>query len=398
MRRRKMGGRFYLRGSRFYADLRDYSDVGGKQEALIPPGRTRATTDRDEAAALVVQRIKALKEMRKRGDAADTDNNPTFEDYARYHLLAKAHARRSATIERDERSLSKVLEFFVDLLKMPRVRLSHVTVERLTKYVEWRRVQPGRHGRTISAQTQLHELHALSNLFKRAVAEGKAVENPVQRLIEKPKIERDEAVYLEPGESARLLAVAKELDEKGEYVAVPFLYPLIATYLYTGGRPDEVRGLEIEDIDFERGVVLFRKNQWRQLKRAWSKRTVPLWPALHAALGAYIGDRREGLLFPARDGKMIRDFRSRLDAAVRDAQIEKRVTPKTFRHTYTATRLQTTDNGMPVSIWHVACELGHRDTNLIERTYGHLLGVRDRDSVVEYREAKVLLHQRSRSA
>ena len=95
---------------------------------------------------------------------------------------------------------------------------------------------------------------------------------------------------------------------------------------------------------------------------------------------------------------MIRDFRSRLDAAVREAQIEKRVTPKTFRHTYTATRLQTTDNGMPVSIWQVACELGHRDTNLIERTYGHLLDVRDRDSVVEYREAKVLLHQRSRSA
>ena len=82
---------------------------------------------------------------------------------------------------------------------------------------------------------------------------------------------------------------------------------------------------------------------------------------------------------------MIRDIRSRLGAATAMAKIDKDVTPNTFRHTFTASRLQTTDNGMPVQ---VACELGHRDTKLIESTYGHLLKVRDQPMVVEYREAR----------
>ncbi|MCH7778268.1 MAG: hypothetical protein IH878_17320 [Gemmatimonadetes bacterium] len=91
----------------------------------------------------------------------------------RYHLRAKASARRSSTLERDERSLSKILEFFTEREGLSNVRLSQITVERLTKYLQWRRVQPGRKGRTIAAQTLLHELHALSNPFERAVAQGK---------------------------------------------------------------------------------------------------------------------------------------------------------------------------------------------------------------------------------
>ncbi len=157
-------------------------------------------------------------------------------------------------------------------------------------------------------------------------------------------------------------------------------------------------GLEVRDIDLKNKVVIFRPNRWRQLKRSWSKRTVPLWPDLRNVLREYIGSRREGLLFPTRDGNMIRDIRSRLSAAAAMAKIDKHVTPNTFRHTFTASRLQTTDNGMPVSVWQVACELGHRDTKLIESTYGHLLKVRDRSTVVEYREAKVLQHRAARRA
>ena len=71
------------------------------------------------------------------------------------------------------------------------------------------------------------------------------------------------------------------------------------------------------------------------------------------------------------------------------------MTPRTFRHSYTATRLQTTDNGKPVSVWQVASELGHRHIDLIESSYGHLLNTRDRASVVAYREAKVLNHQKA---
>jgi len=64
------------------------------------------------------------------------------------------------------------------------------------------------------------------------------------------------------------------------------------------------------------------------------------------------------------------------------------------RHTYASARLYTVEGGAPVSVWDVACELGHRDTKMIEEVYGHALRDRDRrgprGAVVEYVAAKVL--------
>jgi hypothetical protein len=48
------------------------------------------------------------------------------------------------------------------------------------------------------------------------------------------------------------------------------------------------------------------------------------------------------------------------------------------------------DGGAPISVFAVLRELGHRSIDLIETTYGHLLDVRNRSSVVEYRETEVV--------
>ena len=387
---RRREGRLYQRGTRYYADFRDYAEVGGKQEALIPRGRSRATEDRDEATELLAARLRDLKAGRKRGEVVGrNDVNPTLAEYAHHHLNAKAQVRRIATVERDERALRQILNYFRETLRRETVRLGDLTVVRLTTYIAGRGGQPGRHGKTISAQTLLHELHALGNLFERAIREGMADENPVRRLLDLPRVERTEAVYLEPGEAARLLKMARELDVPPHQNASRMLHPLVATLLLTGGRRSEVLGLEVQDVDFDRSLVRFRQNAWRKLKSRWATRTVPLWPQLAAVLLEHCGERTSGLLFRGRDGGMLRDFRHRLDAAVARAAIEKRVTPHTLRHTYTAQRLQTTDHGQPISLYTVACELGHRDVSLIERTYGHLLATRDRLPVVEYREADV---------
>ncbi len=95
-------------------------------------------------------------------------------------------------------------------------------------------------------------------------------------------------------------------------------------------------------------------------------------------------------LFPSSNGGMIKDLRGSLRAALKAAEIDKHVTLHSLRHTYTAARLQTTDGGVAVSVYTVMRELGHSTLSLIEATYGHLLDVRYRDSVVEYRETKVL--------
>jgi len=56
-----------------------------------------------------------------------------------------------------------------------------------------------------------------------------------------------------------------------------------------------------------------------------------------------------------------------------------------FRHTYCAARLQTLDQGAPVSFWTVGRELGHGGHSLVNRVYGHLGEVRHRSEQVEYR-------------
>ena len=58
---------------------------------------------------------------------------------------------------------------------------------------------------------------------------------------------------------------------------------------------------------------------------------------------------------------------------------------KAFRHTYCAARLQTFDQGAPVSTYTVARELGHESEAMVRRVYAHLGTIRHRSEMVEYR-------------
>jgi integrase len=83
---------------------------------------------------------------------------------------------------------------------------------------------------------------------------------------------------------------------------------------------------------------------------------------------------------------MIHDVRKALDAIATPAGWEQgEIRLHQLRHTYCAARLQTLDQGAPVSQFTVARELGHGGTSLVERVYGHLGSVRHRSEVVEYR-------------
>src|SRR5260370_40231286 len=96
-----------------------------------------------------------------------------------------------------------------------------------------------------------------------------------------------------------------------------FAYPLIATFLLTGGRESEVLGLEVRDVSTDRKIITFRPNRWRRLKTPTSFRAVPLWPQLAEILGAYLVQRLPArLLFPSfhtGDEAMVTDWRKLLD-------------------------------------------------------------------------------------
>lgn len=121
-------------------------------------------------------------------------------------------------------------------------------------------------------------------------------------------------------------------------------------------------------------------------------RRVPLWPGLERRLRTYIQGRPDltALLFPAERGGLLTDVSTSRQNAVDAAGITKRVTWHTLRHTYAATRLQTTDHGQPVTTFLVMKELGHGSLKPVEETYGHVQKRRARGEHVEYVEAEVV--------
>jgi hypothetical protein len=194
---------------------------------------------------------------------------------------------------------------------------------------------------------------------------------------------------------ARVLAGKEATDPFPEAVIG---YPLLATYLLTGGRESEVTGLELDDVSLDRKTITFRPNAWRRLKTPGSHRVIRLWPQLEEILGPYLHwrlmERGGQLLFPSpwSDGEQpIQDIRGLLDRiASRAGLAAGSLRTKMFRHTYCAARLQTLDRGAPVSTYTVARELGHESETMVRRVYAHLGEVRHRSDAVEYRVAQHL--------
>ena len=397
---------------RYYGDFRAFSDIGGTQEALVAPGEKMATTDPLVAERLAGDRLADLIRQRQNRALGAVQKQRAFAEFASYHLVQKAKSGRvtEGWLSETQRKLEAARDFFGADRDLASIQASDVE-----RFAHALASQPGgRGGKTLSGGTVRHYLNALSNLYRRAQSDGAVPPgfNPVAALIEKPTAQRQEARWLEVHEAALLLESARTYRPKRDDIALPHLYPLLATFLLTGGRQSEVLGLEVDDVSFDRKTVTFRPNRWRRLKTQSSHRTVPLWPQLEEILRAYVfgGSRPLGaLLFPsprAAGEAMLTDIRTALEGprlaesgkgkrpgvrsvasgvAVRAGWKPGEIRTKMFRHTYCATRLQTLDRGYPVSEFTVAREMGHGGTELVRRVYGHLGSFRHRSEFVEYR-------------
>ncbi len=74
---------------RYYADFRDFQDVGGGQEKLSAPGERFATTDPKEAKALAEARLAQFQERRKARPTGDAAKRK-FGAFAAHHLEQQA--------------------------------------------------------------------------------------------------------------------------------------------------------------------------------------------------------------------------------------------------------------------------------------------------------------------
>lgn len=395
-RGRKPKSRVYWRyqgtNGRAYGDFRDFSDVGGGREALIPRGALLATTDPVIAQTLASDRLAELQERRRNKTLLGVEQQASLAEFAAHHLVQKKKAGRVTDrhLADTEQRLRVALEFFGGGRD-----LCSISVQDVQRWVDVLAGRSGFRGESVSGGTIRHYLNALSNLYRRAQSEGYVQPgyNPVAALLEKPTGKRSEARWLEVHEAALLLEVARTYQPPVDQLAFPHVYPLLATFLLTGGRRSEVLGLEVEDVSLDRKTVTFRPNTWRRLKTRTSHRSVPLWPQLEEILREYMfggpSPLVSGLLFPSErlgSPAVIQDTRKMLDAIAARAQCAPgSIRTKMFRHTYCAARLQTLDRGAPVSAWTVAREMGHGGRSLVDRVYGHLGEVRHRSNGVEFR-------------
>lgn len=373
----------YKKNGRYYADFRSYSDVGGGQEALIPSGERFATKKHHVAKRLGKERLAELRRLRQAGlhDASWGDLR-RLGPFIDYHMAEEALRSNAdmANLRSVEKRLNVAADYFGEatLLREIRTMPLQAYVHSLARRTQWEGTEKAT-DKPIQASTQRKYIADLSKLFCRA--RGLEVlpqtHRPFEGLMNRPEVEDREAEWLDGPTATLLLEAARLYRPKRPDIAVACAYTIIATLLLTGMRPAEGLGLLIEDIDFDRKRIKVRRNEYRRLKTQKSRRVVPLWPQLEAILRDYLerlGNPTSGILFPSprRPDRPVGSIKRLVTELTERIDYDGVLTPKAFRHTYCAARLQTTDRGEPVALLTVARELGHKSVKMVEEIYGHV--------------------------
>lgn len=323
---------------------------------------------------------------------------PTLCAYAAEHLQRKTAAREATA-----RWLECVRLHLDEAVRVlgPETPLPEIGVRDVERLVEALLHRSNRRGSSLSPATVNHYLNSLSNLFRRAVADGWADRNPVQLLLCRPHAPPRTAPWLTAEEVGTLLDWMQRRVPRRPDRAAPFAFEVVATFAYTGVRSSELTGLRRDDVDLDRLLLHVRANRWRRLKSRCAERAIPIFPEFAAILERYLRRGRhsgDDLLFRspvmARERPManLRRIFDPLPLPIRlggggalpDAGEKLHVRPRLLRHSYCAARLETLDRGAPISPYTVARELGHQGLAMVLRVYADLGSLDHRTEHVSY--------------
>ena len=209
---RKRRSRIYWRrrggARRAYGDFRDYADVGGKREPLIPAGERYATTDPDVAGKMASDRIAELESARRRRALFGHAEVATLVEQAAAYLVARKRAGRvtEAWLAACEGFLRRATEFFGSNRPLEGIRVSDVRAWAAALHTT-----KGKTGRQLGAESVRRHLFTLSAVYRFA-QESELLPpgfNPVAAFGEKPPTPQHEAQWLEVPDAALLLEAGR---------------------------------------------------------------------------------------------------------------------------------------------------------------------------------------------
>jgi integrase/recombinase XerC/integrase/recombinase XerD len=160
----------------------------------------------------------------------------------------------------------------------------------------------------------LHRMiSTLSSFYRYLYTQGAVLANPMVG-VERPRIKDQELKYLKHSQVIRLIdSIPDERDRL-----------IIRTIYATGVRVSELAGINIEDIDFDEHTIRIRG-------KGGKIRMVFIDNETLSALGAFIGNRISGPLFPGQQGKNIS---SRTIQHIFRKYAPAGITPHKIRHSY----------------------------------------------------------------
>lgn len=384
VRWRNQGGK-----DRAYADLRC---LGGGQPALIPPGEKRATTDPEIAEQLLHQLLAKFKKRKEKKVRAAIDPGPDLTDFAIHHLEEQAASDNYDTdwLTDSETYLALAVDYFTRWQHasvrhpepLPRRRgLASIDVPDVRAFSEWLKSMPDQWGYQRPAASRRRILNALSNLFDRAITEGKLPvgSNPVAVQFQELSASSKESGWLSVGELALLLESARiigcEAQAAGDPHSLPCVYELVATFMLTGAREGEITRLQLRHLDFECRTIHIPDPKTGRVARS-----IPMHCQLREILSPYVQrlGRTSGYVFTTTSVEPIYSCLGMLDLiATRAGFREGQIRPTVFRMSYIIHRLACMDQGVPIDPKKVAREVGYTTPGLkkkvIERVqYGRV--------------------------
>jgi integrase/recombinase XerC len=190
----------------------------------------------------------------------------------------------------------------------------------------------------LSKSTAQRKLASLRSFFKYLYREGLVDKNPA-KAVASPKKEKPQPKVLSVDDAALLVEAPV-----GKAPAFARDAAILETFYSCGLRISELSSLDVEDIDFEAGML-------RVTGKGGKERVVPVGSKALAALRKYLSSRPAAgrdapsagtpCFLNARGGRLgVRSIRRLVEKYARDKNLSGRVTPHTLRHTFATHMLE----------------------------------------------------------